>query len=306
MPDRDILETIELTVGSGNMLLNEPMSSHTTFRVGGMADAYVRVTDREMLKKLISLLKDKEISYYLIGNGSNILVSDEGYRGVVIELAGDFLSLTVEGDHIKAGSAVMLGQIASAALKSELAGMEFASGIPGTLGGALVMNAGAYGGEMKDIVESVELFDPESAEFFTVSGSDMEFGYRRSILKDKPCIALGAVIGLHHGDREEIKAIMDKLNASRREKQPLEYPSAGSTFKRPEGYYAGALIEKSSLKGFGYGDAVISEKHAGFLINRGQATATDIYRTIREVQRRVYEDSGVKLEPEVIMLGDFE
>ena len=241
--------------------------------------------------------------YYIIGNGSNLLVSDKGYRGVIIQIYKEMNEITVEDGKVKAQAGALLSGIAAKALAAELTGFEFASGIPGTIGGACVMNAGAYGGEMKDVLESVTVLTGEG-EIIELGRNELELGYRTSVIAKKGYIVLGAVMKLEHGDAVNIKAYMDELKEKRVTKQPLEYPSAGSTFKRPEGHFAGKLIEDAGLRGFQVGGAQVSEKHCGFVINRDHATAADIMELMRQVQMRVKENSGVDLEPEVKRLGD--
>lgn len=287
------------------LLIDEPMDKHTTFRVGGRADAYISVKSRSELKELLGILKEEEVPYYVIGNGSNLLVSDKGYRGVIIEIGSLMAGIEATEDGLRAEAGVLLSTLGMTACRMGLKGLEFATGIPGSVGGAMVMNAGAYGGEMSQVVKEVVLFDPEKMEELTLSNSEMDFGYRRSIVKDKKLIVTAVEFSLEKGDEKDIKAVIDELAKKRRDKQPLEYPSAGSTFKRPEGFYAGALIEESGLKGYSVGGAQVSEKHAGFVINKGKATALDVYCLIREVKEQVYADSGIILEPEVIVLGDF-
>lgn len=307
-------------VGKENLLKDVPMSRYTTFRVGGDVSYLVSVENEEILIALLKLLKENDLPYYLLGNGSNLLVSDQGYDGVMIRLGGDFSkiewteqagqsaagsdSVPDTGVICQAGAAVMLTNMAQKAAEHDLAGMEFAYGIPGTVGGAIVMNAGAYGGEMCRIVESVRLLD-EDLQIVTRRGDEMAFGYRTSILKKKPYVVLSVRLKLHPGDKKEVMAKMNTNMSARKEKQPLEYPSAGSTFKRPEGYFAGKLIQDAGLRGYCVGGAQVSEKHCGFVINTGNATAADICHLIRNVQSKVRETSGVTLEPEVIMLGEF-
>ena len=241
--------------------------------------------------------------YYIIGNGSNLLVSDAGYRGVIVQIYKEMNEVKVEGDLVKAQAGALLSGIAAKALGAELTGFEFASGIPGTIGGACVMNAGAYGGEMKDVLESVTVLTGEG-KIIELGRNELELGYRTSVIAKEGYIVLGAVLKLERGDGEKIKTYMDELKEKRVTKQPLEYPSAGSTFKRPEGYFAGKLIEDAGLRGFQVGGAQVSEKHCGFVINRDHATAADIMELMRQVQIRVKENSGVDLEPEVKRLGD--
>lgn len=286
------------------VLRDEPMQKHTTFRVGGPADYFVMPETIEQVQKVVTLCKEEEIPYYIVGNGSNLLVSDKGYRGVIIQIGKRFGQIEVKGNQITAQAGALLSAVANRALEAGLAGFEFAAGIPGSLGGACVMNAGAYGGEMKDVLLSVTVLTPEG-EVLTIPREELELGYRTSIIEKKHYLVLEAVIELQKGDPEEIKAVMDDLRQRRIDKQPLEYPSAGSTFKRPEGYFAGKLIQDAELKGFQVGGAQVSEKHAGFVINKNHATASDIYELMRQVSEKVEEESGVRLEPEVKRLGEF-
>ena len=290
-------------IGKDSILVDEPMSRHITFRVGGSADFFVTPGTKEEVRDAVRVCKEEKMPYYIIGNGSNLLVSDKGYRGVIIQIYKEMNEVTVEGDIIKAQAGALLSGIAAKALAAELTGFEFASGIPGTIGGACVMNAGAYGGEMKDVLESVTVLTGEG-EILKISREDLELGYRTSVIARKGYVVLEATLKLEHGEGAKIKAYMDELKEKRVTKQPLEYPSAGSTFKRPEGHFAGKLIEDAGLRGFQVGGAQVSEKHCGFVINRDHATAADIMELMRQVQIRVKENSGVDLEPEVKMLGD--
>lgn len=287
-----------------NIILNEPMSRHTTFRVGGEAACLIKVPDSERLSRLILFLDQTGHEYFLLGNGSNLLVSDSGYDGIVLKLEGQFEEVQTDGTKIIAGAAASLSQVARLAMEEGLTGMEFASGIPGTLGGAIVMNAGAYDGEMKQIVKEVNVMD-QAGNILTLDNETMEFGYRNSVIRNRPFIVLSAVLALEEGYRMEIEQKMREFADKRREKQPLEYASAGSTFKRPEGYFAGKLIMEAGLRGFSIGGAKVSDKHCGFIVNTGNATAQDIYEVIEEVQERVKEQFGILLEPEVIRLGQF-
>lgn len=282
----------------------EPMKNHVTFRVGGPADFFVTPKNYEELSWVLKCCAKYEMPCYIMGNGSNLLVSDQGYRGVVIQLFRQLNDIQCEGNVIRAQAGALLSAVANRALKEKLTGFEFAAGIPGTLGGACVMNAGAYGGEMKDVLKSVAVLTREG-ERITLQKNELELGYRTSIIAKKNYIVLEAEIELEVGDAEEIKAVMDDLKERRTTKQPLEYPSAGSTFKRPEGYFAGKLIQESGLQGFQVGGAQVSEKHCGFVINKDQATAADIAELIRQVQDRVEEKFGVRLETEVKRLGEF-
>lgn len=278
---------------------NEALSKHCTFRVGGNADLLILPEDKAELVTAIRYCRDAALKYMIIGNGSNLLFDDAGYRGAIIKLAANMSGIRLDGENIYAEAGVLLSQLARAAANASLTGMEFAAGIPGTLGGAVCMNAGAYGGEMKNIVLSVDVLTPDN-ELKTYSVDDMDFSYRHSILTDNPeLIVLGAKLGLASGDKAAIELKMKELAAARISKQPLEYPSAGSTFKRPEGYFAGKLIQDSGLRGYRVGGACVSEKHCGFVINYDHATSADIKQLIADVQDKVYEKFGVRLETEV-------
>ena len=292
-------------IGIENVKLEEPMEKHTTFRIGGPADYFLCPQTAEELKAVIHVCKETGTPYFILGNGSNLLVSDKGYRGAVIQIWKNMSEVSVEDEtKIRAQAGAQLSKIASCALEQSLEGFEFAAGIPGTLGGAVVMNAGAYGGEMKDVLTSVRVMT-EEGEIMELPAEELGLGYRTSIIPEKRYIVLGAVISLTEGKKEEIKAQMDDLRQKRVSKQPLEYPSAGSTFKRPEGYFAGKLIQDSGLKGFTVGGAQVSEKHSGFVINKGNATAADVMELIRQVTAKVKEDTGVTMEPEVKQIGEF-
>ena len=297
----DYIRTI---VPEERLLFHEPMNRHTTFRVGGEAECMAVVETQDELSQLVSYLGRIEQEYFVLGNGSNLLVGDKGYRGIVVKLGPRLSAVRVEQDHIAAGAGALLSQVAFAARDAGLSGMEFAAGIPGSIGGGIVMNAGAYGGEMKQIVKMVRVMDKEG-EILTLDNDTMEFGYRTSIIRNRPFIVLGVVLKLTPGNRDEISAKMEELMKQRKSKQPLEYPSAGSTFKRPEGYYAGKLIMDAGLRGYRIGGAQVSEKHCGFVINSGGASAADIREVIEEVQERVRDRFHVRLEAEVIFLGDF-
>ena len=297
----DYIRTI---VPEERLLFHEPMSRHTTFRVGGEAECMAVVETKEELSQLISYLGRIEQDYFVLGNGSNLLVGDKGYRGIIVKLGPRLSAVGVEKNHIAAGAGALLSKVAFAARDAGLSGLEFAAGIPGSIGGAIVMNVGAYGGEMKQVVQMVRVIDKEG-EILTLDNDTMEFGYRTSIIRDRPFIVLGVVLTLTPGNKEEISARMEELMKQRKSKQPLEYPSAGSTFKRPEGYYAGKLIMDAGLRGYRIGGAQVSEKHCGFVINRGGASAADIREVIEEVQERVKDRFHVRLEREVIFLGDF-
>ena len=283
---------------------NEPMRLHTTFRVGGPADVYAEPEDEWELRELLDTCEAARTPYLLIGHGSNLLIGDGGFRGTVICLGKAFSDIAVDGEVITARAGALLSAVANTALEHGLTGMEFASGIPGSVGGALVMNAGAYGGEIRDILLSADILEMDGSADRT-DADGLELGYRSSNITALGRTVLGASFRLKKGDPAEIEAKMKDLNGRRKEKQPLEYPSAGSTFKRPEGYFAGKLIEDAGLKGFSIGGAQVSEKHAGFVINKDNATAKDILDLIKEVQRRVFENAGVRLETEIRMAGEF-
>ena len=282
----------------------EPMKNHTTFRVGGPAEFFVMPRTAEEVKKVIDLCRRESFPYYIIGNGSNLLVSDQGYRGVVLQIYKEMSCIEIEENVVVAQAGALLTANANTALETGLTGFEFAAGIPGTLGGACVMNAGAYGGEMKDVLEEVTVLT-EEGEVLIIPKEILELGYRTSIIARKGYIVLEARIQLREGEKEAIKSLMEELKDKRVSKQPLEYPSAGSTFKRPEGYFAGKLIQDAGLRGFSVGGAQVSEKHCGFVINRENATAADVAELMRQVSARVEEEFGVKLEPEVKRLGEF-
>lgn len=283
---------------------DEPMKKHVTFRVGGNADYFVTVKNADEIAAVINLCKEEKVPYFIMGNGSNLLVGDKGIRGVVIQIAKDMNEIEVAGETITAMAGALLSKIAGAALNAGLTGLEFASGIPGTLGGAVVMNAGAYGGEMKDVLDMVRVLTPEG-EILELGKDALKLGYRTSVVAEKNYIVLDARIVLKKDDKEKIREYMEDLKGRRTSKQPLEYPSAGSTFKRPEGYFAGKLIDDAGLRGFALGGAQVSEKHCGFVINKDNATALEIIKLIEEVQKRVKENSGVALETEVKKVGEF-
>ena len=297
-----IINSLQSLLGEENVLVSEPMKKHTTFRIGGPAKYFCLPETTEQLAATIAACKAAGEDYYILGNGSNVLVSDEGYRGVVIQLFQNRNEIRIEGERLYVQAGALLVKIAHQAGKAGLTGMEFASGIPGTIGGALVMNAGAYGGEMKDIVAEA-LVMKEDGELLKLTKEEMELGYRTSIIAREHYIVLEAVLELKQGDMDAIEARMQELKEARTSKQPLEYPSAGSTFKRPEGYFAGKLIMDAGLRGFRVGGAQVSEKHCGFVINAGDATAKDVMGVIGQVQAEVQKQFGVALEMEVKTLG---
>lgn len=297
-------EKLMQVLPEGGLRENESMGRHTTFRAGGPADYFAEPQSADQLAGVIRVCREAGEPYAIVGNGSNLLVGDLGYHGAVISIGKAFGEIRVEDNRIFAGAGALLASVARNALTAELTGFEFAAGIPGSVGGAVVMNAGAYGSEMKDVMASATVLTPEG-EVVTIASEDLELGYRASCVLKKGYVVLGAEFMLEHGDPEKIREQMDELAGKRREKQPLEYPSAGSTFKRPQGDFAGRLIEVAGLRGFRVGDAQVSEKHCGFVINRGEASSADILSLCRQVQERVKENSGVELELEVKLLGEF-
>lgn len=304
MSDLEILNSIREITGEKNASADEVMSAHTTFRVGGPADYFASPSDVDQVAGLIELCRKCEIPYFVLGNGSNLLVSDVGYRGMIINIMDNMNGITVDGDVITAQAGAKLVRVSRLARDNSLTGLEFASGIPGTIGGAVYMNAGAYGGEMKDVVTSVKVMDADG-HIYDMSSDELDFSYRHSAVEAEGLIVLEVTMKLAAGVQQDIDDRMKELSDSRRTKQPLEYPSAGSTFKRPEGYFAGKLIMDAGLRGYSVGGAQVSEKHCGFVVNRGGATAADVTGLIRDVQKKVMDQFGVMLEPEVNMLGDF-
>ena len=299
----DFLEHLTSFMNKEDIKINEPMSKHTSFRVGGPAKIFLVVRSEEILSKVLRALNDRKLPYFVLGNGSNLLVSDAGYHGVMVYLAEEFAGIEVHGNKIKAGAAAFLGKVARRALEEELTGLEFAAGIPGSLGGGVVMNAGAYGGELSQVVTGVRAMNAVG-NVILLEKNELLLGYRTSIFKWQPFVILEVTMELQKGDKEDISSRMNEYTKARIEKQPLEYPSAGSTFKRPEGYFAGKLIMDAGLRGFSVGDAQISEKHCGFVINKGNATATEIHTLMDVVMQKVKEQFDVDLEPEVIFLGE--
>ena len=290
-------------LGEKNVFTDEDMRKHTTFKAGGRVKYFVTPDNVEGLKNLLAYLKEHNMDYFVMGNGSNLLVRDEGYDGVVIKIGQNMSHCEVLDNKIKCMAGAFLSKIARDAYENSLTGLEFAAGIPGMIGGAVAMNAGAYGGEFKDVVESVTVMDKEG-NVLDLKNDEMDFSYRHSIVFEKEYIVLSTVIKLEKGNKQEISEKMNGFMDARKEKQPLEYPSAGSTFKRPEGYFAGGLIEQAGLKGFSIGGAKISELHAGFVINDGGATAADVLAVIEHTKKVVNEKFGVLLEPEVKCIGE--
>lgn len=302
--DKEIINHLRHIAGSEHVFVDEPMYKHTTFQVGGNADYYIVPHTIEEIKETVFFLKDNNIPFCVLGNGSNLLVSDKGYHGAIIQICKNFNRIEVNETRVKAQAGALLSKIATKAWEAGLTNFEFAAGIPGTIGGASVMNAGAYGGEMKQVIASVTVID-DAGNIITLDNEELAFGYRTSIVATNHYTVLEVEIGLEYGDADHIRSLMDDYGQRRADKQPLEYPSAGSTFKRPEGYFAGKLIMDAGLRGYSIGGAQVSEKHCGFIINKGDATANDIIKLIRFVQTKVWDQFSVKLETEVKMLGDF-
>ena len=299
-----VYEYIRANVPEEDILTEEPMSRHTTFRIGGEAACFIRISSEEQLQKLIHYFENVGVEYFVLGKGSNLLVGDKGYQGVILQISDACQQIEAEENRLQVQAGAALSKVALFAMERGLEGLEFAAGIPGTVGGGVVMNAGAYGGEMKQVVESVRVLSSEG-EILTLDNDTMEFGYRTSIIRNRNFTVLSVTFRLREGNREEIRARIEDFQKRRMEKQPLNYPSAGSTFKRPEGYFAGKLIMDAGLRGFQIGDARVSDKHCGFVVNVGKATARDVTDVIEEVQEKVRERFGVSLEREVIYLGKF-
>ena len=299
-----MLEKLQALAGAEHVYADEPMKNHTTFRVGGCARWLVEPQSAQALWEVMDACRGDGVPFYVVGNGSNLLVSDGGYEGVILHLFKNMSGVQVRGNEITLQAGALLMRASHVAMGAGLTGLEFASGIPGTMGGAVVMNAGAYGGEMRDVVKSVRVLLPDGQQK-EYAREELDFGYRRSRIAEEGSTVLDVTLELEPGDPDEIRGRMDELREKRMAKQPLEYGSAGSTFKRPEGYFAGKLIEDAGLRGFRIGDAQVSEKHCGFIINRGNATASQIAELIREVRERVLAYSGIHLETEVKFLGNF-
>ena len=285
------------------LLLEEPMAKHTSFRIGGPADVLAQPADEAELAALLKRAGEHAVPVTLVGNGSNLLVRDKGIRGLVIKLSNLFSSITVDGNVMTFGSGISLAMASKKAASLSLSGMEFAVGIPGTIGGAVYMNAGAYDGEMAKVVTSVQVMDRQG-QSSQLKADELDFSYRHTALQNSGLIVTSVTVSLQPGEAESIKAKMDDFSQRRIAKQPLELPSAGSMFKRPVGYFAGTLIEQTGLKGYTVGGAQVSTKHAGFVVNVGGATAKDVLQLIRDVQDRVLAAQGVQLEPEVLVLGE--
>lgn len=299
-----ILKDQFLQIPGCNVQENVPMNKYTSFQIGGPADLFVEPSNCHEFEQVLHILSNTTIPYFILGKGSNILVGDLGIRGVVISMSG-LDQIQIEGTKITVGAGASLGKVAVAAMQAKLTGLEFASGIPGSIGGAVVMNAGAYGGEIKDVLVSATAFTP-SGEKKILKCAEIELSYRHSIFHDNNWIVAEVELQLQHGDPQTIKEKMVELNSRRKAKQPLEFPSAGSSFKRPPGYYAGTTIDQAGLKGYSVGGAQVSEKHAGFIINTGKATAQDVARLIKSIQEIIQDKVGIELEPEIRFVGEFK
>lgn len=297
----NIIEVLKKAIGENNVIENEPMSKHTTFRIGGNADIFVTPQSTEDIENVIKIAEETNTPYYIIGNGSNLLVKDNGIRGIVIQIYKKYSDITVNGNEITVQSGALLSTVAKKAMENSLTGFEFASGIPGTIGGAVCMNAGAYGGEIKDVLVSCKVL--KDGKVVELDNEQAGFEYRNSRIMAEKMIVLEAVLKLEKGDKEEISSKMKELNSQRNTKQPVEFHSAGSTFKRPEGYFAAKLIDDSGLRGFSVGKAQVSPKHCGFVVNNGGATAQEVLDLIEKVTEIVYDKFGVRLEPEVRIIG---
>lgn len=304
MLDHFIDKKLKSIITEEHIRVNEPMWKHTTFRVGGSATYFISVTKEKEIALLLRLLREEKYPHFILGNGSNLLVADQGYQGVIIFIGDEFSNIIIEGTKVTVEAGAYMSKVAKVAMEAGLSGFEFASGIPGTMGGGVAMNAGAYGGEMEQVVESIHAID-DKGNLVIIEKEKMEFDYRKSIVKEKNLVVTKVVLSLKQSHRDEVYERISELAVMRKEKQPIEFPSAGSTFKRPPGEFAGKLIMEAGLKGFQIGGAKISEKHAGFLVNAGGATASEIVSVMEETKKRVWEHSGIMLEPEVILLGEF-
>lgn len=303
MNTKNIVEIFKERFPENLVLIDEPMKNHTSFKIGGPADVLFMPREVKQISQAVALCKELDVDYFIMGNGSNLLVSDKGIRGVVIKISENLSDVRVKDNRIIAQSGILLSKLSKIALKHSLTGLEFASGIPGSLGGAITMNAGAYGGEMKDVVTLVRCID-EKGEIIEFTNEQMKFGYRSSIIEERDLIVIEVEMELKKGNYEDIKNYMDLLTQKRTSKQPLYLPSAGSTFKRPEGHYAGKLIEDAGLRGLRFGDAQVSEKHCGFVVNLGNATCNDVLNLIKVIQKTVRDKFGVELKTEVKIIGE--
>lgn len=301
---KKIIKKLKKEIGEDRIIENADMSMYTSFRAGGCADLLVIPAGEKQLVHALNVLRQEKAEFTVLGNGSNVLVTDGGYRGIFVRIGNDISKIEIEGDVLECESGALLSVIARVALNESLTGFEFAGGIPGSAGGAVFMNAGAYGGQMKDVLLSARIYEMKTGQIKEVPVDELDLSYRHSCLTDTKDVVLSVKIKLQEGDRNEISEKMKELTAKRNEKQPVQYPSAGSFFKRPEGYFAGKLVQDAGLKGLSVGGAQVSELHSGFIINTGDATATDIIQLMRLVQNTVYDKFGVMLEPEVRIIGE--
>ena len=300
--NKEFLQSLREQIKSGTVTEQEPMSRHTSFSIGGPADVFVQPATKEEIKNAISCAKEAGVPFFVMGNGSNLLVSDEGFRGMIIQIGKNFQEISVQDTVIEVQAGALLSRTARAAWTAGLTGFEFAAGLPGTTGGAVAMNAGAYGGEIKDVLLDAQVLT-QDGEFLTLTAEELELSYRHSCIFEKNYVVVSARFAFEKGDADQIRGRMDELAKARREKQPLEFPSAGSTFKRPEGYFAGKLIQDAGLKGYTVGGAQVSEKHSGFVINRGGATAEEVVFLIKQVQKKVMKQFNVMMQLEVRFIG---
>lgn len=299
---QDLTWRLRSIVGDDNVALDEPMSKHTSFRIGGPADLFVTPDDIDELRDVIAACRAAGVPHFVLGCGSDLLVADEGYRGVIVSCTKGLVNVAIDGETMACQAGVPLREASEMACELGLSGLEFACGIPGSVGGACFMNAGAYGGCVADVLESVRCLMPDGTQQ-SIPVEELALGYRASRVRDEGLVVLSATFRLHESDQDDIRARMDDFTQRRRKKQPLELPSAGSTFKRPEGHFAGKLISDAGLKGYAHGGASVSTKHAGFVVNNGGATAADVHAVIRHVQDEVERQFGVRLEPELRFLG---
>lgn len=299
---QDLTWRLRSIVGDDNVALDEPMSEHTSFRIGGPADLFVTPDDIDELRDVVAACRAAGVPHFVLGCGSDLLVADEGYRGVIVSCTKGLVNVAIDGETMACQAGVPLREASEMACELGLSGLEFACGIPGSVGGACFMNAGAYGGCVADVLESVRCLMPDGTQQ-SLPVEELALGYRASRVRDEGLVVLSATFRLHESDQDDIRARMDDFTQRRRKKQPLELPSAGSTFKRPEGHFAGKLISDAGLKGYAHGGAGVSTKHAGFVVNNGGATAADVHAVIRHVQDEVERQFGVRLEPELRFLG---
>lgn len=304
MHNQELIEKLTLTLGEKRVLVNEPMCNHTSFKIGGPADILVLPGSCSQIEEIVKYFTSSKIPYMVMGNGTNLLVSDNGIRGVVIKIYNNMDSYSVEGEFMEIDAGMLISTAAKIALNNSLSGLEFAEGIPGTIGGAVAMNAGAYIGEMSMVVEQTEYIDA-NGNIISVKGKEHDFSYRNSIIQKNKGIVLKTRLKLNRGDSANIKELMDGFNFKRRDKQPLEWPSAGSAFKRPQGHFVGKLIDDCGLRGYSIGGAKISDKHSGFIINTGNATCKDVLELIKYIQSTVKDRFNVELDPELRIIGDF-